>query len=85
MRLPITLFSLIAAGLVGGIQSASAQSPYAYPWCSKSVRDGVLRCRYTSWEQCHTRTGVGGVCTRSPYYYSTPPDAPAPPGRRRRE
>jgi hypothetical protein len=83
MRWPILSPFLIAVALLGGIQMTSAQSPYSYPWCAKSVRDGMLRCRYTSWDACHARTGIGGVCVQSPYYYEVRPDAPASPRRRR--
>jgi hypothetical protein len=72
MRLPILSPLLIAVALLGEIQMASAQSPYSYPWCAiefvkerpclvlMSVRDGMLRCRYTSWDECHARTGIAG-------------------------
>jgi hypothetical protein len=79
MRLPILL--LIAAVLIGETQSTSAQSPNGYPWCSRSIRSDAIACRYTSWEQCHSRTGIGGICVQSPWYRGAPLDAPA---RRRR-
>jgi hypothetical protein len=84
MRLPIPLsLFLIAAALLGEIHTSSAQSPYSYPWCAKIMtRDGMLSCRYNSWEQCHARTGVGGVCVQSPYYYSASPGASVSPRRR---
>jgi hypothetical protein len=84
MRLPILSLFLIAAALLGEVQTASARSPYSYPWCSKIVtRDGMLSCRYISWDECHARTGPRGVCIRSPYYYEVRPDASVPPRRRR--
>ena len=67
MRLPILLLFPTAAALLGEMQAASAQSPYSYPWCSKSLITGAIRCRYTSWEECHSRSGIGGICHRSPY------------------
>jgi hypothetical protein len=76
MRLAILSLFLLAAALLGEMQAASAQSPIGYPWCSKSLITGAIRCRYTSWQQCHSRTGIGGICHRSPYSRSTPPDAP---------
>jgi len=72
MRLPILSLFLIAAALLGEMQTASAQSPYSYPWCSRSLRGGSLSCRYTSYDQCRTtQSGIGGLCMRSPYYRRT--------------
>ena len=82
MRLPITSFFLIVVVLLSGMLTASAQSPYSFPWCSKSVITGAIRCRYTSWEECHSRTGIGGICHRSPYRLA-PPDVPVTSRRRR--
>jgi hypothetical protein len=80
MRSPILSLFLIAAALLGEIQSASAQSPTGYPWCSKGIRGGALHCLYTSYDQCRTtQSGIGGVCMRSPYYQWAPPNAPVPP------
>jgi hypothetical protein len=82
MRLPILSLFLAAAALLGEIHAASAQSPYSYPWCAKSIRGGALRCGYTSWEQCRTtQSGIGGVCVRSPYYHRAPPDTSVPSRR----
>jgi Protein of unknown function (DUF3551) len=76
MRLSTLSLLLIAAALFGEIHASAAQSPYSYPWCSKSIKGGALRCGYTSWEQCRTtQSGIGGVCMRSPYYRGAPPDA----------
>jgi hypothetical protein len=84
MRWPILSLFLIAVALLCEIQVVSAQSPYSYPWCAKSIRGGALRCGYTSWEQCRTtQSGIGGVCVRSPYYHRALPDAPVPPRARR--
>jgi hypothetical protein len=83
MRMPILSLFLIAAALFGEIHASSAQSPYSYPWCAKSIRGGALRCGYTSWEQCRTtQSGIGGVCVRSPYHWA-PPNASVLPRRRR--
>jgi hypothetical protein len=82
MRAPILSLFLIAAALLGEIQSASAQSPYSYPWCVKGYWDGALRCRYTSWDECHARTGRG-TCLRNPGYRFAPLDVPVPSRRRR--
>jgi hypothetical protein len=83
MHLSMPSSFLIAAAPFGEIQSASAQSPIGYPWCSRSIRSDAIACRYTSWGQCHSRTGIGGICVQSPWYRGAPPDAPVPPRRRR--
>jgi hypothetical protein len=73
MRLPILLLFLIAAALLGEMQSASAQSPYSYPWCSRGVRSVPGNCYYASKEQCQrTISGNGGFCIRNPNYRGSP-------------
>jgi uncharacterized protein DUF3551 len=82
MRLPIFLLFLVAAALFGDIQSASAQSAYSYPWCSRYFKrgGGGMSCYYTSYEQCMaTVSGIGGYCFQSPFY-----QAPAAKATRRR-
>jgi Protein of unknown function (DUF3551) len=72
MRLPILSLFLIAAGLLGEIQTVSAQSPTSYPWCAKyfgSWMAGATSCYFTSYQQCRTTlSGIGGVCFKSPYH-----------------
>jgi hypothetical protein len=81
MPLPIILFAILAAVLLGDIQAAAAQSVYSYPWCGIRGRSGSMSCYYTSWEQCRTTlSGIGGNCIRSPYYRP-----PSVPGRRTTE
>ena len=78
MRSPILLLFLIAAALLGEIQSASAQSPTSYPWCAKYFKrgGGATSCYYTSYEQCMTTvSGIGGYCYQSPYYHAPPAKA----------
>ena len=86
MRLPILSLFLIAATLLGEIQTVSAQSPTSYPWCAKyydSWMFGVTSCYYTSYQQCMTTlSGIGGYCIHSPYYHGAPPASVTP--RRRR-
>jgi hypothetical protein len=86
MRLPNLSFFLIAAALLGEVQSASAQSPTSYPWCAKyyeSWNFSSLSCYYTSYEQCRTTmSGIGGVCIHSPYFRGRP-NGPVPSRRRR--
>ncbi len=75
MPVPIVLFAILSAVLLGDIQAASAQSAYSYPWCSVRGRGGAMSCYYASWEQCRTTlSGIGGNCIMSPYYRpSLPP------------
>jgi hypothetical protein len=72
MRSQIASLVLASATLMGAAASASAQSPYSYPWCSKQlVRDGfTTSCYFTSYQQCMTTiSGIGGYCYQSPYYH----------------
>jgi hypothetical protein len=71
MRLTILCLSLIAVALIGEIQTASAQSAYSYPWCSRYFKrgGGGSSCYYATYQQCMaTVSGIGGYCFQSPYY-----------------
>ena len=87
MRLAILWLFLIAAALLGELQSAAAQSPTSYPWCAKYFESwtiGATSCYFTSYQQCMTTmSGIGGLYFKSPYYHGVPPDARVPPRRRR--
>jgi Protein of unknown function (DUF3551) len=70
MRLPILCLVVAVSALAGASQTASAQSPYSYPWCAKyyGKLDGT-GCYYKSYQQCMvTISGIGGYCYESPYY-----------------
>jgi hypothetical protein len=69
MRLLILSLVFAIAALVGATESASAQSPTSYPWCSRSAdRTSNINCYYTSKEQCQrTISGIGAFCFPSPY------------------
>jgi hypothetical protein len=73
-RMPIVVFFVVAAALLGEMQISNAQSAYSYPWCAIYPGDhngpgGAMSCYYTSWEQCRTTmVGIGGNCIESPYY-----------------
>jgi uncharacterized protein DUF3551 len=78
MRLAILSLVLASAGLVGATAPASAQSPYSYPWCAKSVR-GTTTCYFTSRQQCMTwQSGNGAYCFPSPYYGAPGPQQGSP-------
>jgi hypothetical protein len=69
------ILSLILAStaLVCAAESASAQSPYSYPWCSRQpVHEGATTsCYFTSYQQCMTTiSGIGGWCYQNPAYYA---------------
>src|SRR5450755_3440490 len=84
MRLPMLLLVVLAAALLGEVQTALAQPPTSYPWCSKSLRGGATSCRYNSYEQCRTtQSGIGGICIHSPYYHEVPAKAAVQPRRYR--
>jgi hypothetical protein len=73
-RMPIIMFFVTAAALLGETHISHAQSAYSYPWCSlgdASWGSNALSCYYTSREQCRTTMlGIGGNCIESPYYHS---------------
>jgi hypothetical protein len=74
-RIPIIVFFVVVAALVGEVQVGNAQSAYSYPWCAIYPGDsngpgGAMSCYYTSQEQCRTTMfGIGGNCVQSPYYH----------------
>ena len=78
MHLPISastagiIFAGAFAAVIFASQSASAQSPYSYPWCAKLyLKSGERSCYYTSWQQCQTTlSGIGGYCFQSPYFHA---------------
>jgi hypothetical protein len=75
MRSPVLSLFLIAAALIGGPETTYAQSPESYPWCGArfAISGDSRSCYYTSWEQCMaTMSGIGGLCTQSPYYHPRP-------------
>ena len=74
MRLYILSLSLVAVALLGEIQTASAQSAYDYPWCSRYFKreGGGMSCYFKTREQCMaTVSGIGGYCLQSPFYRGT--------------
>jgi hypothetical protein len=65
--------SLVAAALLATTSAGHAQSAYDYPWCAVYTSDtgagGARSCYYATYAQCmQTMSGMGGFCTRSPYY-----------------
>ena len=72
------LAGLIAlAALLAAPNAGQAQSAYDYPWCavytSRGGPGGAMSCYYRSYRECmETMTGIGGYCTRSPYYGQGP-------------
>lgn len=83
MRLAILSLVFASTALVGATAPASAQSPYSYPWCAKSVR-GTTTCYFTSRQQCMTwQSGNGAYCFPSPYYGASGPQQGSPITRAR--
>jgi hypothetical protein len=73
MRLLILALVFAIAALMGATESASAQSPTSYPWCSRGGRSSANNCYFTSKEQCQrTISGIGGFCLTNPYYRRSP-------------
>ena len=75
--------SLVASVLLAAASPGFAQSAYDYPWCAVyggRGSSGAMSCYYSTYAQCMaTISGIGGYCTRSPYY-----NAGGPRGDRRR-
>jgi hypothetical protein len=74
MRLLVLSLFMIAAALLAQMPALSAQSAYAYPWCSRQVGKDfdATSCYFTSYAQCMaTISGMGGWCYQSPYYHAT--------------
>jgi len=75
MRSKISTLVVISVALIGTAQSASAQSPYSYPWCSRQStgRSGsATSCYFTSYQQCMTTiSGIGGWCYQNPAYHAS--------------
>jgi len=88
MRVTILSLAIIAAGLLGATQTASAQNAYNYPWCSIEngagrVLDGGLgggfgpSCYYQTREQCEASNGPQrGICVQNREYRPFPGGLP---------
>jgi hypothetical protein len=63
----LALALALAAVFVGAPQTASAQSPYSYPWCARLyLKNGATSA---SRQVCMgTVSGVGGYCFQNPAY-----------------
>jgi Protein of unknown function (DUF3551) len=80
--------SLVVAALLASATATHAQSAYDYPWCAvytgRFGPGGAMSCYYANYAQCMaTMSGIGGYCTRSPYYGHGPRNTR--PQRRYRE
>jgi hypothetical protein len=79
-RMPIIMFFVLGAALLGETQSGNAQSPYSYTWCSLGgamMNSNARSCYYTSWKQCMaTTSGIGGNCIQNPYYHGQSTELP---------
>ena len=86
MRLPFLSLLVAAAALAGASQTASAQSPYSYPWCAKYFTWSTpTGCYYASKELCmQTVSGIGGYCYLNPAYRGPNAGATRPLHKRRR-
>ena len=71
MRKILGPLALLVA-VVGAAPTSFAQSAYDYPWCAiygGRAGLGAQSCYYATYAQCMaTMSGIGGYCTRSPYY-----------------
>jgi hypothetical protein len=70
MKLLIAVFFVALIALTGATQTASAQSPYSYPWCARYyTKSTPTSCYYASRQQCAaTASGIGGYCFQNPGY-----------------
>ena len=82
MRVTILSLAVIAAGLLGATQTASAQSSYNYPWCTVSFEEGGSGgpgCSYLTREQCMGQDiRQLGNCYPNPEYKPLPGGLPPP-------
>ena len=71
MRSKIFTLAVVSVAVIGATASASAQSPYSYPWCSRQAGKDfdTTSCYFTSYQQCMTTiSGIGGWCYQNPAY-----------------
>jgi len=79
MRVTILSLAVIAAGLLGATQTASAQSAENYPWCFIESSEGHHSCYFQTREQCMaTLTGIAGNCYPNWDYHPLPGGLPPP-------
>jgi hypothetical protein len=79
MRSKLFSLALISAALMEVTGTASAQSPYSYPWCSRQSggKSDTTTCYFTSYAQCMTTiSGIGGWCYQNPGYNGARNSAP---------
>jgi hypothetical protein len=67
---PIIAALALSAALAGALGTASAQSPYSYPWCAKLyLRNDATSCYYATRQLCmKTVSGISGYCYENPAY-----------------
>jgi hypothetical protein len=56
MRSQIFLLALASTALMGVTESASVQSPYSYPWCSRQTygsKGATTSCYFTNYAAVH--------------------------------
>jgi hypothetical protein len=75
---PILAALVLGVAAAGAPQTASAQSPYSYPWCAKLyLKNGVTSCYYASRQLCQeTVSGIGGYCFQNPSYRGAAASSP---------
>ena len=82
MRVTILSLAVIAGGLLGATQTASAQTTYNYPWCAINHMEGTSgapQCYYYSREQCVAEDSRQiSVCYPNLEYKPLPGGLPAP-------
>ena len=81
MRVTIFSLAIIAAGLLGAPQTASAQTLYNYQWCLVQAAEGHTSCSFQTEEQCRATAlpgGLDGNCYRNWDYKPFPGGLPPP-------
>jgi hypothetical protein len=81
MRVTIFSLAIIAAGLLGAPQTASAQTLLNYPWCLIQAAEGHVSCSFQTREQClgtAARGGLDGNCYQNWDYKPFPGGLPPP-------
>ena len=82
MRVTIFSLAIIAAGLLGATQTASAQTLLNYQWCLIQAAEGHVSCSFQTREQClgtAARGGLDGNCYPNWDYKPFPGGLPQQP------
>ena len=85
MRLALVGVVTVAAALVGGMQSGSAQESFFNErFCARGSDTKIPDCSFHTWQQClESARGLGQWCTTNPWWHG-PRQQPRAQGKSRR-